>query len=228
MLPYFFGVFSWLDRYVDLVEQFLASKAVLAPLLFLFLEEAGVPLPVPGDMIIAYTGYRLSLNPSGPGIWQAFIAAQFAALSGATILFFLSKRWGQMLVLKLGKFIFLKEKHIRHAERLFARFGVLGIIVGRHIPGLRIPVTVFAATSGVSYPIFLGSTFISTSAWILFYLFAGRRLGTSFHDLLHQYVGLSIFVVAVVVAVFIAIHLIGIYLESRKGSDEEHRQKEVN
>lgn len=210
---YRLAIFSWLDRYVDLVQQFLSSRAVLSPLLFLFLEEAGVPLPVPGDVIIAYTGYRLSVNPSGPGIWQAFIAAQLAALSGATILFFLSRRWGQALVLKLGRFVFLKEKHIRRAERMFARFGILAIIVGRHIPGLRIPVTVFAATSGVSYPTFIASTFISTSAWILFYLILGRRIGASFHAQLHQYIGVSILVVVGIIGIVIALHLIGIYRE---------------
>lgn len=217
---YLSALLSWLDQYVDTLQHFLASKAVLAPLLLLFIEECGIPLPINGDIILAYTGYRLSLNPSGPGIGQAFFAAQFAALAGSTVLFFLSRRWGQMIILKIGKFIFLKEEHIKKAERLFARWGVLGIIVGRHIPGFRIPVTIFAATAGVKYWVFLVSTFISTSIWILFYLILGRRIGASFHTEIQHYVGATVGVVVGIILLFVAIHLIGLYRESR-GKDPE-------
>jgi len=211
---YILGMFDWVDKLVDMVQQYAASKAVLAPLLLLFVEEAGIPLPIiNGDMILAYTGYRLSLHPNGPGLWQAFLAAQVAALAGASILFFISRRWGQWLVLKLGKFIFLKEKHIKRAEGWFARFGALGIIVGRHIPGLRIPVTVFAATSGISYLTFIISTFISTSIWILFYLTLGKRIGITLHNEIARYAGFSIAVIVAIIALIIAIHVIGMYRE---------------
>lgn len=217
---YLFAFLGWLDLYVDLLQRFLASKAVLAPLLLLFIEECGIPLPISGDIILAYTGYRLSLQPSGPGIWQAFFAAQVAALAGATVLFFISRRWGQVVILKIGKFIFLKEEHIKKAERLFARWGILGIIAGRHIPGFRIPVTIFAATSGIKYPTFIISTFVSTSIWILFYLIIGRRIGASFHTEIQQYVGATVGVVVAVIVLFVAIHLVGLYRESR-GQDPE-------
>ena len=215
---YVFAFFGWFDQYVDILERFLASKVVLAPLLLLFIEEAGIPLPVNGDIILAYTGYRLSVTPAGPAIWQAFLAAQIAALAGATILFFISRRWGQALIFKLGKFVFLKEEHIRKAERLFARFGIFGIIVGRHIPGLRIPVTIFAATAGVRYPIFIVSTFISTSIWILFYLLIGKRVGTSFHGLIQQYVGTTILVILGITVAIVAIHVIGMFRERHKSA----------
>lgn len=211
-----FFLFDWIDHYIDLLQQFLASNVILAPLALLFVEEAGIPIPINGDIILAYTGYRLSTTPHGPAIWQAFIAAQIAALLGATILFFISRRWGQMLIMKLGKFVFLKEKQIKQAENLFARWGILGIIVGRHIPGLRIPVTIFAATSGIKYLTFILSTFVSTSIWILFYLIAGKRIGASFHGEVQRYVGSSVAVVVGVVVLFVAIHLIGIYRERRK------------
>lgn len=227
MSYYAIFLFDWIDQYVDLLQQFLHSKVVLAPLLLLFIEEAGIPLPINGDIILAYTGYRLSLNPSGPGIWQAFFAAQVAALLGATILFFLSRRWGQLVIYKLGKFIFLKEEQIRKAEAMFARWGVLGIIVGRHIPGLRIPVTIFAATSGIRYRTFILSTFISTSVWILFYLIIGKRIGAHFHTEIQHYVGSTAAVIAGLFAVVIALHLIGTFREARRSSSRHEKNKKL-
>lgn len=215
MVANIFWFFYWLDQYIDTLQNFLASKVVLAPLLLLFVEEAGLPLIVPGDMIIAYTGYKLTTNPHGPGLWQAFIAAQLAALAGSTLLFFLSRRWGQVLVIQLAKFVFIKEKHIRQAERLFAKYGILAIIVGRHIPGLRIPVTIFAATSGIKYLTFIVSTFVSTSVWIWFYLSAGKRLGAHFHTEVQKYIGFSLGFIAVVTIGILLIHSVGLYREMR-------------
>lgn len=226
MMADIFFVLNWIDNYVDIFQGFVTSRVVLAPLLLLFIEEVGVPLPVPGDMLIAYTGYRLSSQPGSPGLWQAFVTAQIASLLGATILFFLSRRWGQIIIMKIGRFIFLKEEHIRRAETLFARYGVLAIIFGRHIPGLRIPVTIFAATSGVKYPVFLVSTFISTAAWILIYLLAGRQLGAHFHTQIQRYISTYIAVLVGVTLLFAAIHLVGIYRESREKSHKHaHSEK---
>ncbi len=208
--------FDWFDRYVDAVQQFVAAKAALAPLLLLFVEESGVPLPVPGDVIIAYTGYRLATHPNSPALWEAFVAAQVSALAGATILFFVSRRWGQKVILRLGKFVFLREDHITRAERLFARYNILAIIIGRHIPGFRIPITVIAATSGVRYLTFIISTFVSTSAWILFYLLIGKRAGATFHAQIQHYVVLLLGVIAGIGLLIIALHFIGLYRESRR------------
>ena len=221
-MTFAFWFFTWVDQYIDTVQQFLASKIVLAPLLLLFLEEAGLPLIVPGDMIIAYTGYKISLNPGGPGLWQAFFAALLASLLGSTLLFFIAKRWGQRLVIQLGKFVFIQEKHIRKAEQLFAKYGILAIIVGRHIPGLRIPITIFAATSGVRYITFIASTFVSMAAWILFYLSAGRRLGASFHTEVQKYIGFTLGFIALVTLGILLLHTIGLVRELRRKRRSRH------
>ena len=205
----------WLDQYTDALQHFIAAKLVLAPLLLLFIEEAGVPLIVPGDVIIAYTGYKLSLTDTAQ-LWQAFIAAQIAVMSGATVLFFIARRWGQWLITAMARFVFLEEKHVRRAERLFARYGVLGIIVGRHIPGLRIAITVFAATSGVKYLTFIVSTFISTSIWILFFLSVGKRVGVDFHQEFQHYIGISAAVLATLTVGLFVLHGIGMYRENRR------------
>ena len=78
---YALALFGWLDQFVDGLQHFLTLNVILAPLLLLFVEECGVPLPINGDIILAYTGYRLSMTPHGPAIWEAFLAAQIAAFS---------------------------------------------------------------------------------------------------------------------------------------------------
>ena len=201
-------LFYWFDQYTDTVQQLIAANIVLAPLLLLFVEEMGIPIFIPGDVILAYTGYKVAIT-DGPELWIVFIVAQMAVMGGATILFFLSRRYGQVFITKLGEFVFLEEKHIQRAERLFARFGPVAIIVGRHIPGLRIPITIFAATSGVRYVTFLISTLISTSLWIVFYLNVGKRVGTDFHGAFQKYIGLSLLAFGGLTLGIFVLHFIG-------------------
>src|SRR4051812_23113026 len=110
----------WLDTYIDWIEQFIRAQVVVAPLLLLFIEEIGIPIIVPGDAILGYTGYSIS-KTHGASLWFAFGVALLSVLLGSTILFFGSRRYGKRLVNKIGRFIFLKESHIERAEGLFKR-----------------------------------------------------------------------------------------------------------
>lgn len=204
------ALFYWLDKYAEWIEYFIKAQEVLAPLLLLFAEEMGVPILIPGDAILAYTGFSVS-KAHDTSIWLALGLATAAILCGATILFFASRRWGQQLITKLGKFLFIKESHIKKAERLFAQFGFWTIIIGRHIPGLRIPITIFAATSGVRYRTFILSTFASTVLWVLFYLHIGIRYGGDIQKTINKSIGLSLSVLIGIIVTIIAVHFIGSY-----------------
>ena len=198
----------WLDEYVDGVQVTLQAHIVLAPLLLLLIEEMGIPLLVPGDAIIAYVGYGLRRDGT-VSMWQAFIVAVVAILIGSSILFFVSKRYGQSAIHWLARFVFIREKHIASAEKLFARYGVWAIIIGRHIPGMRIPVTIFAASSGVSYTTFILSTFVSTFGWVIFYLEIGSRFGGNFVTLFRNDAALTVSVVVLLTALITGMHLYG-------------------
>lgn len=205
----------WFDYYTDWLGRAVLAQSALAPLLLLFLEEAGVPILIPGDSVLAYTGYKVAQGNATP-LWLAFAVALFAVLAGASILFFVSRRYGQFVVDKIGKFIFLKESHIKRAENLFKKYGAWTIIIGRHIPGMRIPITIFAATSGVKYRTFILSTIVSTLAWVLLYLHLGKRFGENLHDVIHRYTGISIGVIAAVILLIIGLHIIGVRRENKK------------
>lgn len=219
--------FNWLDDYTDGMQAFVHNHAVLAPLFFLLVEEMGIPLPVSGDAIIAYVGYGLSKSDSAT-LWQATIVALVSVLLGATVLFYLSKRWGQTVVRWLGKFIFLNQSHIDRVERLFERYGVWAIIFGRHIPGLRAPITIFAASSGMRYRTFILSTFVSTVAWVFFYLKVGYHFGGDFQMLFRRDTGVTIAILVAFVVVVISLHIVGWYRERRRQSMHDSRDTDDN
>jgi len=203
-----------LDSYTELIESFIQHQSVLAPLLLLFVEEAGVPILVPGDGILAYTGYSVQVSQHS-SIWIAFAAAVLAVVAGSSILFFISRHYGQQFITRLGKFVFIKERHIQRAERLFNKYGVWTIIIGRHIPGMRIPITVFAAVSGVRYRTFILSTLVSMLAWIWFYLSIGKHYGANLQQLLRHSTVLTVVIIGGIITIVLALHLYGTYRERK-------------
>lgn len=163
------------DPFTDVIETFITHSGTIAPILLIILEEAGIPLPIPGDFIIAYTGYQVSVG-AFPYIF-AYVLILISVLIGASALFYLSSRFGQEIVAKFGRLMHLDTKKIALVEANFKKYGPIVIIFGRHIPGFRIPVTVFSGISKVSYKTFIISTFISVILWIPLYLGVGQRLG---------------------------------------------------
>ena len=130
------------DPFTDVIETFITHSGTIAPILLIILEEAGIPLPIPGDFIIAYTGYQVSVG-AFPYIF-AFILILISVLIGSSFLFYISSRFGQKIVTKFGRLMHLDTKKIALVEANFKKYGPIVIIFGRHIPGFRIPVTVFS------------------------------------------------------------------------------------
>jgi membrane protein DedA with SNARE-associated domain len=159
----------------DYIEVFIKSQLTLAPVLLLTLEEAGIPVPIPGDIVIAFVGYQASLGKIS--YVAAFFILLTAVLTGSSILYYLSSHYGNRLVKRFGPYLHINEEKLHTVERQFKRFGPLVIIFGRHIPGFRIPITIFSGMSGVSFRTFFLSTIASVIIWIPVNLALGAKLG---------------------------------------------------
>jgi len=199
------AIFQQFDQYGDWIYQLMSSQTALVPLLLLFVEEAGLPIFVPGDAVLTYTGFKISQTADTP-LWLGVIAAMIAVVAGSTLLFFLSRRWGQVIVDKFSHFLFIKPKHIKKGEFLFAKYGVWAIFFGRHLPGMRVPITILAAISGVRYSTFIVTTMASTVWWVTAYLTLGRKFGGTIQDHFHRYVGSAVAVAVILIVGTIALH----------------------
>ena len=163
------------DPLTDWIVSFVLHQTFIAPFILLFVEEAGIPLPIPGDVYVAFAGYQVSLRHIS--YFGAFLLLICSVLAGSSILYYASARWGKMLVLKLGTYLHVDDKKLLQIEKSFKKYGIWVIIFGRHIPGFRIPITIFSGISGIPYKTFITSTFISVVFWIGIYLSLGDRLG---------------------------------------------------
>ena len=166
------------EEFADLaswVNRLLKRFGVGASLFLLYIEESGVPLPVPGDVYVIYLGQVSAGSPSSLiASWLAIIAV---VVAGSSNLYLVSRGWGGRLLRgRLGALLHLDPEGITRAERWFGRWGPLAIIFGRHVPGFRVPITVLAGTLEVRYPVFAASVAVSTAAWSGIWLLVGDRV----------------------------------------------------
>ncbi len=174
--------FTFSDQIEEILLSLIKHQVILAPILLLIIEEAGIPLPVT-DVAIAYTGYQVSLGHVS--YFVAFIVVLLSQLLGASILFFLFDKYGAGILTKFGHFIDLDKKKLENVEKHFRKYGPLVIIFGRHVPGFKIPITIFSGISTIKYRTFILSTAVSLSVSIPFYLSIGQRLGPKTARLMH-------------------------------------------
>jgi membrane protein DedA with SNARE-associated domain len=171
----------------------------------LFAEESGVPMPMPGDVFVMYVGHH---TVHGLITWlAAWLGLISVVLLGASILYWISQRWGRSIVeRRLGKVLHLTPARIDQAERWFGRWGVWTLVFGRHIPGLRVPLTVAAGIFRVRYRVFVASVAISTAVWAGFFMTLGVVFGGRIGHLLRLHREGYVILPAIIVLAF------GIYL----------------
>jgi membrane protein DedA with SNARE-associated domain len=176
--------FTSLDEFEDILTGFLIHQIYLAPVILLILEEIGVPLPF-ADLVIAYTGYQVAVGKIPYAV--AYLILLISDIIGATILYLIARRYGKKIVDKFGKYIDLDLEKLNSVEGYFRKFGPLVIIVGRHIYGFKVPITLFSGISKMRFIVFLISLIVSDSFWIPFYLSIGKKLGPKTIRLFHVY-----------------------------------------
>jgi membrane protein DedA with SNARE-associated domain len=166
---------SWWRPLTHAVRLFVQQHQSGGLFLVIFLEELGVPLPAPGDAAIAYGGY---LTTTGAIPYPlAYLSVVSGAVLGSACNLTISRKYGRPFIQRFGKYVGVTEVKLVRAERIFTRWGPWAIIVGRHIPGLRIVLSALSGILGVPYRVFIPCVFVSALVWAAIFLEIGRRVG---------------------------------------------------
>lgn len=191
------------NKAYDISQQvigLIGTHPISIPVVLLFLEEIAIPLPIPGEFFIVYDGYLVSQNAIS--YFKIFAMLLVSMTLGASILYFLSVRWGNEIVIKLGKYIHLNQQKLFHLEKMFNQHGRWLIIFGRIIPGFRIPITIFSGMSAITFKDFITNVLISNVLLISFYLYLGKIFGLKGQQILQQkYSGLFLLLLPVTIGV---------------------------
>jgi membrane protein DedA with SNARE-associated domain len=117
------------------IQAFLEGMGYPAIFLLVMGESMGIPLPGETALLAAAAG-------AGTGrmfhIWWVITAAAGGAIVGDTIGYWIGRRGGRALVLRLMKRCRMKPEHLEKAERFFAHHGGKAVFLGRSVSYLRV------------------------------------------------------------------------------------------
>src|SRR5579871_2831731 len=168
-------------------SQFLDRHGLLAAFVFLLIEEAGVPVPVPGDVMMLVLGVhaRRDENPL-LAVLQAVGASWAGTIIGSTFLYFVCRWAGRGLVYRYGRYIRLTPERLDKAEHWLNKHGTRAVFVGRLVPGLRILTAVACGVFEVPFRIFFPAMALGALVYIVVYTLLGYFLGPPVLDLLEK------------------------------------------
>ena len=159
----------------------LARHSLVAVLLAVIVEELGIPLPIPTDLMIAYVGADRPLS-------QLALVIALLTLSsaiGASDLYAVIRRGGRPLVGRFGRYVHLGPEQLARSEALLARSGWGGIALGHALPGLRYATVVACGLFRVPYLRFVTAHLVGSSAYIAVFLALGAIFGPQILERIH-------------------------------------------
>ena len=168
----------------------------LGVLILMTFESACIPIP--SEIIMPFSGFLVSTGKFSL-IWVTLAGAS-GNLIGATITYIIGYYGGRPFVLKYGKYFFIKEKEVHHAEKFFARWGDFAVFIARNLPIVRTFISLPAGVAEMNFPKFVLYSFIGSIPWCFALAYLGYLLGSNwmiirkYGDILDIVVGIGILI----------------------------------
>jgi len=166
----------------DAAWQFIQTHSYLGIFILILVEESGVPLLfLPGEIVVAWAGFQYS---SGNMDLLTLVFTTVAAVAiGSSFLYGVSYRVGPRILITLARVVHLDSEKAAKAEGWVRRRGVVAVVLGRLIPGLRTPTSIVSGVSHIPYRNFVPATLFAAVLWTLGYVYAGVVLGSAWDQL---------------------------------------------
>jgi membrane protein DedA with SNARE-associated domain len=144
-------------------------------LVLLLPMEAGVPIPVPADLVMFTVGERVAAGKFP--LWLAVAGFEVIAVLGTTALFLACRGPAQRIIARFGPRLGFTEARLRRAAVFAETRGRPGLALGRATPGLRGLTVIAAAVSGLNGRRALPALILGSSVFLQLHLVLGMLFG---------------------------------------------------
>jgi len=152
----------------------LGPGALLAIIGLILVKEAGVPIPVPGDLIVIGAGVAAGRGDLDPGV--ALLAIVVASIVGGVVQYGLLRSVARPVMLRLLERLGSVERVERQTDRL-RRGGTRSVALARSTPGVRIVAIAASALAGIPAVAFAAGLAIGNALFISAHFGLGYVVG---------------------------------------------------
>jgi membrane protein DedA with SNARE-associated domain len=195
------------------LTHLVATYGLIAIFITMAGESCG--LPISSEIVVPLGGALASQGKLS--LVLVVLVASFANLGGSLIAFYLTRRFGTRFVLsRAGRWMGLRQGHLRLAHRFFDRWGLWAVFAGRLVPIVRTYISFPAGISEIGYTRFSIATLAGAIPWNFALAYAGYNLGEHY-----QQVASTISPFVIPIAIVVVLLLAAAWWFGRKLGEDE-------
>jgi len=182
---------------------YITKYGLIAIFSVVFLQEIGVPNPIPTELVILFSGYLSSIGKLS--FAAVFFAAVTADFIGTSVLYFVFYYFSSWALARFSKRI--SAEKIERLKAKLEKRSFWGVYLGRLLPYVRGYTSVAAGILEIPPRIFLPAVILSAITWSGGYAIAGKLLGSRWASLASR-LGTGKLVILVLITLIIFIFVI--------------------
>jgi membrane protein DedA with SNARE-associated domain len=150
-----------IDPLVEFLVEIINQVGYFGIFLGMFLESTLVPIP--SELVMIPAG--MAASKGSMNIYIVTIVGILGNVSGAVFSYHLASSIGRKLLLKVGKYFFVKEQTIIKIEKFFEKHGPISVFIGRLLPGFRHFISLPAGIAKMDLKTFYFYTSAGSTIW---------------------------------------------------------------
>ena len=171
--------------------------------MLLLLENIGVPV-IPGEFAMIVGAIFAATGRAGLNIVVVGIVSVIASFAGSEIGYLIGRFAGRELILRYGKYVFLKGHHLDRAQSTVDRYGGVVVVIARFIVGLREANGIIAGITKMRWLTFTVYNAIGACAWVGTWVSIGYIAGDHINTIYSVFNRVAIYVLAALAVLIIA------------------------
>jgi membrane protein DedA with SNARE-associated domain len=190
-----------LDSVATWVRELVSSLGYSGLFLLIVLESTMVPIP--SLLVMPFAGF---LAHQGQFSLPLILALNsVAALVGSSLSYWLGAAGGKPLLLRYGKYVFVRPDDLAKTEEFFAKHGAWTIFIARFVPVIRHIISIPAGLARMPLPQFWLQTFLGASLWGGGLMVVGYVLGSQWESVARQAKKVDLLIAVAIVVVVVAV-----------------------
>lgn len=185
------------------INNYILEYGYFAIFALIFVQEIGIPNPIPNELVLAYSGYLCSQGTLKlPFVILASISAD---VIGTILLYITFYYLGDFILKNKPKWFPISDKTLERVAKRVTDNGLWAIYLGRVTPFIRGYTSVITGLLKISFNKFLPIVFLSALTWSSVCVFTGRFMGAYWTDFQRYFQAFKPFVILLIVLIVIFI-----------------------
>jgi membrane protein DedA with SNARE-associated domain len=181
----------------------LISNLGYPGILFLMTLESAC-MPVPSEVVMPFAGFLAFEGKLD--FWAVVLVGSVGCTLGSVIAYAAGFYAGRPLIMRYGKYVLLREKHLKTAEDWFAKYGDKATFLARLTPVVRTVISLPAGISKMDFKKFVIYCFAGSVLWNIMLTYIGFWLGPRWEEIRGVFGYLDVVAVLAIVA-FVAYYV---------------------